>query len=107
MKQVRKIDEDGNIWVMIPASKCETLIKNIKPTIERKIVGNPSNKRLMTATDIAIMSGLDSSRKPVIDAVAKAMRELGFGESRRGSGKYFVMFEKQKKSDHITDTDGL
>ena len=107
MKIVTKTDEMGNLWLLLSKGNGSHEIKSMDDTICDTIKNSKFKQRLMTATMIADICGFDSSKKPVIDSVAKAMRSLGYKETRRGSGKYFVMFEKQKRFDHITPITGL
>lgn len=107
MKIVTKTDEMGNLWLLLSKGDGNHEIKSVDDTICDTIKKSKFKQRLMTATMIADICGFDSSKKPVIDSVAKTMRALGYKETRRGSGKYFVMFEKQKKSDHIAQITSL
>jgi hypothetical protein len=90
MKLITKKDEDGNVWLLLGVSavKKETDYESL---IKQSITNGELSGKRATATEIAKACKLDSTRKPVIDAIAKSMRLMGFEERRRGDGKYFVL----------------
>ena len=90
MKLITKTDESGNTWLLLGKLESKPSI-DFSSAIRVAISSGKITAKRATASEIAVACNLDSSRKPVIDAVAKTMRLMGYEERRRGTGKYFLI----------------
>ena len=90
MKLITKTDELGNLWLLLGADKSSVGV-DYQKLIKAAISDGKLNTKRATATEIAKACCLDETRKPIIDAVAKNMRLMGYDERRRGNGKYFII----------------
>ena len=98
-KLITKEDEYGNLWVMVGEPKKSRSIvaskSNCLEGIDKKIsdainIGSiPSG--MQTASSVAKTLGLNAKSKPVINAVAKTLRVMGFHSKRVSSGRFFII----------------
>lgn len=93
LKTAYKIDENGDVWVLIPAiNKKFDLPSRDDAVIKALAAGLLTGK--MTATEIAVRIGITEPSKADTNGIARQLRALGIRQSRSGTGKYFI-FSKQ------------
>lgn len=98
-KLITKFDEYGNLWVLVgQPNKSKVKICAKTPSaedIDKKISEALKNglipEGMQTASSVAQSAGLDYKSKPVINAVAKALRVMGFHSKRVSSGRFFII----------------
>lgn len=100
-KIISKTDEYGNVWVMVEAGEKRSALKvsechnrpsaffeeAVKKSIESKVI----TKGRYTASSVAHLAGLNQESKATVNAVADALRVMGFESKRVGSGRFFVI----------------
>lgn len=98
-KLITKEDEYGNLWVLVGEQKKtrpnvaskSLCLENIDKKISEAINGGLIPSGMQTASSVAQAAGLNMKSKPVINAVAKTLRVMGFHSKRVSSGRFFII----------------